>query len=66
MMYMKRFPYRREPYFWNIISCQIAGDDPNVSESEKAVFKQLAYAFLSKAAINTSADGVRYGSYGKS
>ena len=54
-MYMKRFPEKREPFFWNIITCELAGTDENSSEMDRKVLRPLAYGFLSKAAADVPA-----------
>lgn len=58
MMYMKRFPDKREPFFWNIITCELAGTDENSSEMDQKILRPLAYAFLSKAAADVPAKKV--------
>jgi hypothetical protein len=48
MMYMKRFPEKREPFFWNVVSCELAGLDGKSSETDRKILRPLAYGFLSR------------------
>lgn len=50
MLYMKNFPEKREPFFWNIICCELAGSDQSSSELDRKILRPLAFGFLSKAA----------------
>jgi hypothetical protein len=52
MMYMKKFPEKREPFFWNIIACELAGTDKSCSDMDRKVMRPLAYGFLSRAAAD--------------
>lgn len=54
MMYMKKFPEKREPFFWNIITCELAGNDPSASDMDRKVLRPLAFGFLSKAAADAA------------
>lgn len=49
MMYMKRFPEKREPFYWNILTCELAGTHQSSSEIDRKILRPLAYGFLSKA-----------------
>lgn len=54
MMYMKKFPSSRDPFFWNIITCELAGTHKSATETEQTVLRSLAYRFISKAATDVS------------
>lgn len=56
--YMKKFPQKSEPFFWNIIACALAGTDGYSSESDRKIMSGLAFGFLSKAAADASANNV--------
>lgn len=56
MMYMKKFPLNREPFFWNIITCELAGTHKSPTETDQKILRQLAYRFISKAAADVSAE----------
>lgn len=58
MMYMKKFPSKREPFFWNIITCELAGTHPASSDIDRKILRPLAYGFLSKASADVVADKV--------
>lgn len=58
MMYMKKFPSKREPFFWNIITCELAGTHPSSSDIDRKILRPLAYGFLSKASADVVADKV--------
>lgn len=51
MMYMKKFPDKREPFFWNIITCELAGTAEDSSEMDRKILRPLAYGFLSRAIL---------------
>ncbi|MCJ1464356.1 hypothetical protein MMC07_002969 [Pseudocyphellaria aurata] len=54
MMYMKKFPLSREPFFWNIITCELARNHTCATETDRNVLGPLAYRFISKAAAEVS------------
>lgn len=54
MLYMKNFPEKRVPFFWNIICCELAGSDPFSSELDRKILRPLAFGFLSKAAAEAN------------
>lgn len=54
MLYMKNFPEKREPFFWNIICCELAGSDQSSSELDRKILRPLALGFLSKAAVEVA------------
>ena len=58
MMYMKKFPLSREPFFWNIITCELAGSHESATETDRTILRPLAYGFISKAAADVSAETV--------
>lgn len=57
-MYMKKFPKKREPFFWNIVTCELAGTDELSSELDQKILRPLAYGFLSKAAADVPVNKV--------
>lgn len=57
-MYMKKFPEKREPFFWNIVTCELAGSQESASETDKRVLRPLAHGFLSRAAAEVATSKV--------
>lgn len=53
MMYMKGFPEKRQPFFWYIVSCELAGLDRKSSDTDRKIIRPLAYRFLSRAVANS-------------
>lgn len=49
MLYMKKFQDRREPFFWNILTCELAGTSDKSSDTDRKILRPLAYGFLSRA-----------------
>ncbi|MCJ1404693.1 hypothetical protein MMC11_007919 [Xylographa trunciseda] len=49
MMYSKNFPKDRRPYYWLILSSHLASGSLELSDSERSMFKELAYRLLTKA-----------------
>lgn len=58
MMYMKKFPLNREPFYWNIITCELAGTQESATETDQRILRPLAYRFISKAAADVSVEKV--------
>lgn len=58
MMYMKKFPLSRDPFFWNIVTCELAGTHALATETDKTILRPLAYRFISKAAADVSEENV--------
>ncbi|MCJ1394753.1 hypothetical protein MMC18_007633 [Xylographa bjoerkii] len=48
MLYSKNFPKDRRPYYWLILSSHLASGSLELSESERSMFRELAYRLLSK------------------
>ena len=51
MLYMKKFPEKREPFFWNIVMCELAGTATTSSETDRKILRPLAFGFLSRAIL---------------
>ena len=49
MLYMKKFQEKREPFFWNIVSCELAEMNEKISDTDRKILRPLAYGFLSRA-----------------
>ena len=47
--YMKKFQEKREPFFWNILTCELAELHEKSSNTERRILRPLAYGFLSRA-----------------
>ena len=52
MMYMRNFPEKRDPFFWNILACELAGSEIDSSDTGQKVLRPLAYRFLSRAILD--------------
>ncbi|MCJ1435963.1 hypothetical protein MMC27_005339 [Xylographa pallens] len=49
MLYSKNFPKDRRPYYRLILSSHLASESPELSDSERSMFKEIAYRLLTKA-----------------
>ena len=53
MLYQKKFPEKRQPFFMAIVSSHLAATAPTALENDKRIFGALAYRLLAKAASDT-------------
>ncbi|MCJ1287188.1 hypothetical protein MMC26_006536 [Xylographa opegraphella] len=49
MLYSKNFPKDRRPYYRLILSSHLASESPELPDSERSMFKEMAYRLLTKA-----------------
>lgn len=52
-LYMKNFPEKREPFFWNILTYELGAIDATIPDKDRAILRPLAYRFLSRAIEKT-------------